>query len=298
MPDDPTGVASRAEAWRRAHREEIDDGAALAFHVRAAWGLERALSRLDAAGVPALVVKGAILAHLLYRSPAERPIRDVDVRVRWRDLPRATAAILGEPGARLLVQSKIYRSAVFSIRGVEVDVEAVVGPPFVCAIGVGEMLERGVRAVEPLGFSHVRPEVHDHALVLAINAFKDHLLPTATSLEDLLRIVRQDGFDPGVFAARARDAGCRTLVHVVAQYIAEARGDGVWSAIAERIPPRRPAYARRVLARLRDERRPPEILVRLESRAMCDGRLRAAAAVATAAAREAILLTNDAMRRR
>jgi len=157
-------------------------------------------------------VKGAILAHLLYDSPIERPLRDVDLRVRPGDLRRATRALLAEPKTRALVASAVYQSAVVSMRGVEIDLEATIGPRFLCAIGVGEMLARAEHAVAPLGFAHVRPELHDHALLLAINVFKDHVLPGAATLEDLVRMVRLPGFNAATFAERAREAECTTLV--------------------------------------------------------------------------------------
>ena len=171
-----------------------------------------------------------------------------------------------------------------SIRGVEIGLEAMIGPPFVCAIGVEDMLARAEEAVEPLGFSHTRPEIHDHALLLAINLFKDHVLPGASSVEDLARIARRDEFDARRFADRVREAGCTTIVHVVARHIAETRRDEPWSAIAILVPPRRRRYAERQgAARLRGEREPSELVLRLESRAASDGRLRSLAALAAAA---------------
>jgi hypothetical protein len=284
VPDD-LAQAKRAAAWRRAHHEEIDDGAALAFHVRAAWGLERALRRLDEAGVPTLVVKGALLAHLLYESPIERPILDVDIRMRGRDLARATRALLAVPDTRLKVSSAVYGNAVFSLRGVEIDVETTIGPRFVCAIGVEEMLARAEEAVEPLGFRHVRPETHDHALLLAINLFKDHALPDAPTAEDLVRIARLASFRVEALAERARAAGCTTLVHVVARHLASTRDDARWAEIAVAVPPARAAYAESVVRALGDAE--GSLLGRAKLRAAADGRLRQVAAVLTAGAYEA-----------
>jgi hypothetical protein len=276
--------ASRAAAWERAHHQEIDDAAALAFHVRASWGLERALARLSKVAVPALVVKGVVLAHLLYDSPTERPIRDVDLRVRGSDLRTATRAILDEPGARLLVASSFYGNAVLSLRGVELDLETTIGPPFVSAIGVSAMLERAEETVEPLGFPHRRPEIHDHALLLAINLFKDHALAGAPSAEDLVRLARLPQFRVPVLAERARVAGCTTLVHIVARHLATTRADPRWGEIAVSVRPARPAYAERALRRLGHERE--TLRHRIELRAVADDPFRRVAAVIAAAAYE------------
>jgi hypothetical protein len=45
------------------------------------------LERLDAAGVPVLVLKGAVLGATVYRDPAERPMHDVDLLARRADVP-------------------------------------------------------------------------------------------------------------------------------------------------------------------------------------------------------------------
>ncbi len=275
----------RAAAWLRAHHEPIDDGAALAFHVRAAWGRERALALLREADVPALVVKGAVLAHLLYESPIERPILDVDLRVRGGDLARAVRAILAAPNAHIKVSSSVYRNAVLSLRGVEIDLETTIGPRFLCAVGVAEMLGRAEEAVEPLGFRHLRPEIHDHTLLLAINVFKDHALASAPTAEDLVRIVRLPGFRVETLSERARAAGCTTLVHVVARHLAKTRGDERWTEIAAAIEPARPAYAERTLRALGNEKE--TIVHRIELRAAPDSRLRQIAAVVAGGVYEA-----------
>ncbi len=229
--DEQDARAERAAAWERLHREPIDDAAALAFHVRASWGLERALGLLGKAGVPALVVKGAILAHQLYESPIDRPLRDVDLRVRPRDLERATRALLSDSGTKQLVASAGYRSAVLSLRGVEIDLETTIGPPFLRQrLGVEDVMARAVHSVEPLGFAHVRPDLEDHALLLAINLFKDHVLPNLCTVEDLVRIARRGEFDRVRFAQRVAQAGVTTIVHVVARYVAETRTDALAGA--------------------------------------------------------------------
>jgi hypothetical protein len=280
-------ASERARAWRESHGEAIDDLAALGFHMRARAVLGRVLAALDAAGVEALVVKGAVVASWLYAREIDRPVRDLDLRVRPRDRARAARVIAAMPKARLLVASRAYGSAVLSVDGVEVDVETTVGPPFVCALGVDAMLARAERTDAGLGFVHRRPELHDHALLLAVNLFKDRLagLPR-WRLRDLERLARLPTFDPAVLAARAADARATTVVHVVARHVADRCGDAAWARVADRITPARPRYAARVLAALRGERRPSPLAWRLEVRASSDSRPRALAAACASALRE------------
>lgn len=86
----PTLLAALAEAWRasavRSLRMEIELG--------------RLLDGLAAAGVPCLLLKGAALGRLVYASPAERPVSDLDLLVPRAGLAPA-AAVLARLGYRL-----------------------------------------------------------------------------------------------------------------------------------------------------------------------------------------------------
>jgi hypothetical protein len=55
--------------------------------------LRETLQRFSEASVPAIVLKGAALATLVYPSPALRPTRKVDLLVRQRDAARAEALL-------------------------------------------------------------------------------------------------------------------------------------------------------------------------------------------------------------
>jgi hypothetical protein len=57
--------------------------------------LRRVLSSMAAAGVPALLMKGAALAYSMYHQPWLRPRADSDVLVRRTDLARASRALEG-----------------------------------------------------------------------------------------------------------------------------------------------------------------------------------------------------------
>lgn len=277
-----------ASAWEEAYGERVDSVDALAAHLRARAALGKVLERLDVARVPALVVKGALLAHQLYASPVERPIRDVDLRVLPGDLERFVTALEGLP-FRLVRRSRTYRNLVLVGFGTDIDVETTVGPPFLCRLSVAAMLRRAVRATSPLGFPHWQPELHDHALLLAVNAFKDHLVHASTwSLRDLELVAELPAFDPVVFAARAGEARATTLVHVVARCMGERmsertgeRANASWMRVADAVPPARPAYAEEMLRWLR-ARRPSSIGRRLRIRAASDARPDALAAATLA----------------
>ena len=171
---DESEAERRAAAWLASHGEPLDDLQALGFHLRARAALGKALDVLGRADVPALVVKGTVLAYALYPRPIDRPIRDIDLRVVPAHLGRAVAALEGA-GGRILVSSRVYRNAVLKFHQMEIDLETRIGPPFVCAVSVASMVRRAERTPVGLGFAHLRPELHDHALLLAVNAFKDRL---------------------------------------------------------------------------------------------------------------------------
>ena len=63
---------------------------ACAVRTRVVTGVLRAM---EDNGIPLLLLKGAALAHLVYRDPTLRPMRDVDVLVRARDAPRAARVL-------------------------------------------------------------------------------------------------------------------------------------------------------------------------------------------------------------
>jgi hypothetical protein len=269
------------------HGEAFDDVAALAFHLRARSVLGTVLARLDAASIPVLVVKGAVLAHTLYPTPIDRPIRDIDLRVLPSDVRHASELLTATPGARLLVRSWVYGTSVVSVQKVEFDLESAIGPRFLCGASIAAMLDRAERTSEGLGFSHLRPELHDHLLLLCVNLFKDRLSEVpGWKLRDLELLARVAGFESRTLAALAEKGGCTTIVHVVARYMTEAAGDERWAEIADRIRPARPAYAERMLSVARGALRRPLFVRRLDARAGSDSRARSLAALGAAVIRE------------
>lgn len=188
-----------------------------------------------------LPVKGIVTARTLYRDTAERALSDIDVRVTS---PRELALLIEVArarGYRLKSELKAYRTAVIEMLGVDVDIECDVGPPGVCAIDVATMLARAPVRDDVFGFACAIPELHDHALLLAINVFKDKIvLAHPWQVEDARRVVEAEGFDPARLVEVAREARCVGLVCVVADHLAPSSAGwrDVRAIIGQR-PPRR-----------------------------------------------------------
>ena len=214
-------------------------------HRLAVEALQHVLTAFEPRGIRVLPVKGIILAHTLYEAVTDRPMQDVDLRVMPADL-RAAARIAGEQGWDVRVTSKQLGTLEFMVGGVLVEVETTIGPPGVCRVTVGEMLARAAEKTAPLGFIHRQPEIHDHALLLCVNAFKDKL-PTALpwTLTDLTRIASQPQFDPDEMAKRAHEARLAGMVWLVADWLCgHGTGSDAWREVQSRLgrTPPRPLY--------------------------------------------------------
>lgn len=70
-------------------------------HLYGVWQLGRVRSVLETAGIPWVIVKGPILAELLYGSPGLRTYHDLDVLVKPRDFRGAVESLEGD-GAVLM----------------------------------------------------------------------------------------------------------------------------------------------------------------------------------------------------
>jgi hypothetical protein len=214
-----------------------------ARHEELLASLRRALHVLDAAGVPALVVKGMVLAYALYDDVAQRPMGDVDLRVRPRDFVRAARAMRAA-GCRVDWTSRQLGSLVFRVDGSIVEIESSVGPPGLCALGVSEMLARSRVRTLSGGLRVREPELHDHAVLLLVNAFKDKLVDaTPWALGDLERIAGR--LDAPTLVERVRAARVTTIAWLVADWMATERGSEPWRALRDRLGPRspRPLYS-------------------------------------------------------
>jgi hypothetical protein len=228
--DGAVGEATRKAAWIRQ---------------TAAVGAVRAL--VDVLGVgEVLPVKGVVTARTLYPDPSDRPIADVDVRVRG---PEALSKVLAYATAhdRLKKSLPVYDNVVLTIEGVEVDVESHVGPIGICAMTTGAMLARAKVRGDVFGFPCAIPELHDHAMLMVVNAFKDKLvLAHEHSVTDLVLVAHDPALDPDRLARLARDVGCAALTWIVADWLATEKGSEPWRRVRDAIGPRPPrrAYVR------------------------------------------------------
>src|SRR5260221_14258592 len=93
----------------------------------------RVVGELASAGVDVLGVKGIILARSLYARTEERPMVDVDLRVRPKDLARVRVLARAR-GWGVLHSSKQLGALEIDLgmHGMLVDVESTIGPPGVC----------------------------------------------------------------------------------------------------------------------------------------------------------------------
>jgi hypothetical protein len=209
-------------------------------HELASRALRALLELLEPDGIPVLPVKGVVLARTLYADVTERPMADVDVRVLPADRGRI-ARLLRAQGWPILHGSKQWGAFETEITRMLVELETSIGPPGVCAIGVEEMIGRATRTSAGLGFPHLEPELHDHALVLCVTVFKDKIHDTVPwALGDLVRIARQPGFDAARMAALAARARLRAAVWAVADWAATAGGSDAWADVRDRIARRPP----------------------------------------------------------
>lgn len=232
MPEEPRGVEPR-----------LPSAAVGAWfdHELASRALRALLELLEPEGVAVLPVKGVVLGRTLYADVTERPMADVDVRIRPADRGRVER-LLRARGWPILHGSKQWGAFETESARMLVELETSIGPPGVCAVSVEEMIGRASRTTAGLGFPHLEPELHDHALVLCVTVFKDKIHDTVPwALGDLVRVAQQPGFDAARMAALAARAELRTAVWAVADWAASAGGSEAWAAVRDRIgrtPPR------------------------------------------------------------
>lgn len=213
-PGAPPPAAPRTQAWIRQ------------------MAAARALAQLVAALGPRAVlpVKGVVTARTLYADLAERPIADLDVRVDGLAGINQVIDFANKNGFEVRHVSRAYGSAVLDVDGLDVDVEGFVGPPGLCRRTVRQMLDDATVSEVPFGFPCAIPDLCDHALLLAINAFKDKLvLAPEGAVEDLRRIGRDPRFDPPRLAAVARAASAAAIVGIVACWLRDE--EPAWAAV-------------------------------------------------------------------
>ena len=246
-----------------------DPRAVWARQVTAHRALEVVARTFEEAGIETLAVKGVVTASLLYEDATERPMGDVDIRVRPEDFERA-GRVARDAGWQIGEWKPAYKAFVVNMDGLGMDVESCIGAPGLCALSIAEMLSRATRGA--LGVDVRVPELHDHAVLLCVNVFKDKFaLAFPWSLEDVRRIVELDEFDEDRFVERARRAKIACIAWIVADWMAREKGSAGWASVkaklgGERAP--RPLYA--WAFRKLQERAPESLATRLLARAAPD----------------------------
>ncbi len=232
-------------------------------------------------GVPLLPVKGVLTARQLYARVTDREMVDVDVRVRSRDLGRLCEAGAAR-GWVLIERSRAYACAAFKVLGERVELEAHVGPPGFCGLTVDAMIERATQHVEPFGVPHLQPELHDHALLLIVNAFKDQLVNASEGgLVDLARIAALPDFKFERLASLARECGVAAVAWLVGEWMLERRSESRWRSLLDELGgrPNRRLYTAAFHA-LAEKGRRPSLALRLLVRAAPDTAAMRASALA------------------
>jgi hypothetical protein len=252
------GTEPGAAAW--------DPRAVWARQVTAHRALERVTRTFEEAGIETLAVKGVVTSCSLYEDPTERPMGDVDLRIRPEDFERA-AGVARRAGWRIGDWKPTYKAFVIDMDGLGVDVESFIGAPGFCALSIAEMLSRATRGC---GGADARvPELHDHAVLLCVNVFKDKFaLAFPWSLEDVRRIVELEAFDEDRFIEGARRARITCIAWIVADWMKREKESAAWARVkaklgGERAP--RPLYA--WAFRRLQERAPESLATRLLARA-------------------------------
>ncbi len=210
----PTTPDPRRDAWLGHHRAAAALAAFQAFAPRE----------------PFLVVKGVALCARYGWDPADVPISDVDLRVTTRTWWRLRRRLLGPEPGPLRQDSPLYANLVLAFAGHLVDIEATCGPPFLTRLRVEGLLARAELARLPGAEPFLVPCATDHALLLAINLFKDGLrAATGYARRNAVRLADEPDFDVDAFAARARRARMHTLAATVARDLASE--SAVWRAV-------------------------------------------------------------------
>jgi hypothetical protein len=127
------------------------------------------------------------------------------------------------------------------------------------------------------------PEIHDHAVLLVVNAFKDKIAGAPRwALEDLERIVAR--IDLETFLARVGEARLLTMTWLVADWLYTHHGSEPWRGVRDILSNRVPRrlYAR-LMRRLID-RTPNAPILRPLARVGCDSMARQVGALAASLA--------------
>lgn len=250
------------------------------------------LDAAAAAGVAMLPLKGALLADVVYADAGARPMVDLDLAVRARDLPAAEAA-LRPLGFRRIFPADRRHSPPFAHDVALFDGRQVLELHFRWLHELGEdtdvepLFARAIE-VETLGRRRLVPAWDNHLAIIAAHA-ASHCFAQPLWLVDLALLVeRAGGF--GDAGQRARAFGVERAF-ATAVTLAQLALPSLPAAELAPFAARRARWlARRLLPTLAA---PPSRLTSLAARALMTNRL---PTVATTLAHKAVVVVDDQWR--
>lgn len=202
-PERPTEPATHDAAARHEH---------IARNLRLMRELKRALVALDAAGISAVVLKGAALHATVYRID-ERAMQDVDLLVQPARLGEAADVLVGLGLQPLTSPGRPLGTRLFHARGyghpdgTQVDLHASIAPAGRWRVDVPGLFARATPC-DLDGFAGLRLSNEDLVLHLALNLAKDELAHAARCAEDVARVLTALPVDWRTLTGRAHDWGC------------------------------------------------------------------------------------------
>lgn len=217
------------------------------------------LDVLQGQGVPALPLKGPVLAESLYQDPALRPVSDLDLLIHRRDVPAVLRLLVregyvrGEHMAWLPVETLVTLNSEVTLRhplGVHVDLQWAIAQGDYPFCFDPEILWRSLRPVRLAGREVPNLTLESLLLFLCVHGAK-HLWSRLMWLGDVARLTRRDP-DWVLALQLATDAECVRpwlLALLLASDLLEAAVPP-WVLERARAEPAVEAAAREVKARL------------------------------------------------
>jgi hypothetical protein len=146
-------------------------------------------------------------------------------------------------------------------------------------------MDRSNQRILPDDIRIRQPDLHDHAIILVVNAFKDQMVKCPKwSLEDLARIGTR--IEPEIFLARVDEARLRAVTWIVADWLARERASTPWRVLRERLgaSPPRPGYSGAIIRAIDAAQENHSLGVRIMARLGSDSRMCQLAALAATCA--------------